>query len=739
MDVAVVVRTAEFDGWRFDPHGRSLSRRDASGLWTPVPIGSRAAEILALLLEHPGALVTKDAIMARVWPGVVVEANNVTVQIATLRKILDEGRSGDSLIQTVPGRGYRFVGQVAPAAEPEETETVSTIDSPVAPPPVEFSTPAMSARWRASPRWRGIVWAIVVLMASLLGLAWRAGWLADPLAPPLTVAVLPFETPGGRPDEARLADNLSRILTDGLSGASLITVAATGAARRGVEQDADMRGVGRKLGVRYVVSGELRADGDVARVKLRLVSIDTNALVWADSVEVPMVAPNGDVSVAMIRLFAATYPELIAAEAARVARERPDRPTATDLLLRGQSLALQPPNPARSAEMSALFEHAVTLDPSSDIARSYLVDQLLDDEDFNPRGRKVAYDRASALMSGLRAGPGKSWSTASVNLHWLSWQMSRCSETIAAGRQVIARYPWMTQAYRWLGDCLSRTGHADEAVGVLNEAVRLGQDSPFQSRNYRNLQNALLLVGRYDESIAWGERALALNPRDARWLRAQLLRRLAAANALSGRLDTARSQLAESVRLVPYVTLRAISAGAAADAVYAAQIDRVRDGLRLAGLRDHADEAADFGTPADDVIHQEDEGPTPRTAPGVATITTDNLIGFLDQQKPVLIDTTWNRDRRSVPGAIGLRYVGDGGNLSDAAQDRLRAKMREITKGDLTMPVVAIGWNSESFGGRNLALRLVALGYTRVSWYRGGREAWEARGLPEADLVEQDW
>ncbi len=51
------------------------------------------------------------------------------------------------------------------------------------------------------------------------------------------------------------------------------------------------------------------------------------------------------------------------------------------------------------------------------------------------------------------------------------------------------------------------------------------------------------------------------------------------------------------------------------------------------------------------------------------------------------------------------------------------------------MPVVAMGWNAERYQGRNLALRLVALGYTEVYWYRGGREAWEVAGLPETELV----
>ena len=58
---------------------------------------------------------------------------------------------------------------------------------------------------------------------------------------------------------------------------------------------------------------------------------------------------------------------------------------------------------------------------------------------------------------------------------------------------------------------------------------------------------------------------------------------------------------------------------------------------------------------------------------------------------------------------------------------------------DLSKPIVAVGWNSERFDGRNLALRLVTLGYTQVYWYRGGREAWEVANLPETALPLQKW
>jgi adenylate cyclase len=94
---------------------------------------------------------------------------------------------------------------------------------------------------------------------------------------------------------------------------------------------------------------------------------------------------------------------------------------------------------------------------------------------------------------------------------------------------------------------------------------------------------------------------------------------------------------------------------------------------------------------------------------------------------------------RSIPGAIALSGAGIGGSTSDEYQGRLAQKMRQLTGDDRTVPIVTVGFNSERYQGRNLALRLVALGYTNVYWYREGREAWEVAGLPETDIVMQDW
>ena len=200
----------------------------------------------------------------------------------------------------------------------------------------------------------------------------------------------------------------------------------------------------------------------------------------------------------------------------------------------------------------------------------------------------------------------------------------------------------------------------------------------------------------------------------------------------------ARQYLFKAERLWPYDTVRSHYPVNPSSSVLAAQIRTYQDGLRLAGERDHADEDADFGIPMDGALHGEIAGFTPKDAPGVKTIRTRDLSRFLAEARPIVIDTLLYSWGRSIPGAVGLKFAGLGGSYTDATQDHLRSKMRDLTSGDLNSPIVAVGWNSERFDGRNLALRLAALGYTQVHWYRGGREAWEVNGLPETQHDVQE-
>jgi DNA-binding winged helix-turn-helix (wHTH) protein len=109
MDDARSAEVFLLEKFRFDRRGGGLFYVNGGA---SVPIGSRALEVLGVLIDRAGELVSRDEIIGTVWPGTVVEDANLFVQISTLRRVLDDGRFEASAIQTVSGRGYRFVGGV---------------------------------------------------------------------------------------------------------------------------------------------------------------------------------------------------------------------------------------------------------------------------------------------------------------------------------------------------------------------------------------------------------------------------------------------------------------------------------------------------------------------------------------------------------------------------------------------------------------------------------------------------
>ena len=100
-------RAFSFGPFHLIPEQQLLLEREK-----PLRLGSRAFDILVILVERPGELVSKEELMARVWPKMFVEPSNLTVHIATLRRVLGDGRNGDRYLVNIPGRGYRFVAPV---------------------------------------------------------------------------------------------------------------------------------------------------------------------------------------------------------------------------------------------------------------------------------------------------------------------------------------------------------------------------------------------------------------------------------------------------------------------------------------------------------------------------------------------------------------------------------------------------------------------------------------------------
>ena len=126
----------------FGPFRLLVSRRELMAHGVPVAVGQRAFEILLLLVSRHGELVTKDELMTAVWPGIVVEENNIQVHVSALRKVLAKAGDARRYLVTIPGRGYRFVAPVErdsanqpnrpTTAAPGQAATLAAAGSPAA-------------------------------------------------------------------------------------------------------------------------------------------------------------------------------------------------------------------------------------------------------------------------------------------------------------------------------------------------------------------------------------------------------------------------------------------------------------------------------------------------------------------------------------------------------------------------------------------------------------------------------
>ena len=117
---------------------------------------------------------------------------------------------------------------------------------------------------------------------------------------------------------------------------------------------------------------------------------------------------------------------------------------------------------------------------------------------------------------------------------------------------------------------------------------------------------------------------------------------LAAAHARLGHVDEAKRWLAQSVRLRPYITVRSLYPEELGSPVYAQQLRNYQ-----AGLRDHADEDTEFDVPPDALLRSEMAGQTPSEAPGVKTIRTAELVGFLAEAQP---SVSYRKQAYAKPG-----------------------------------------------------------------------------------------
>jgi TolB-like protein len=411
-----------FDGFLLDRRGGGLFREDGRGVFAPITIGSRALDVLGVLVERPGDLFSRDEIMSAVWPETVVEDSNLPVQIRALRRVLDHGRAEGSCIQTVAGRGYRLVATVTRRAASVASNTAAVLTRAA----------------RPSPR--------------------------------LSIVVLPFTNLGDDPDQEYFADGITDDLTTDLSRISGSFVISRNTAFTYKGRAADVRQIGRELGVRYVLEGSIRRSGSQARVNVQLVDAETGAHLWAERLDHDLVDLFGLQNEITGRIARALQFELAIADGGRLT----EHPDALDYILRGRgTLWRKPISRENNAEALGLFERALTLDPRTVEAQigvaHALVNRVLT---FLSDAPDVDVQRADELIvRALAAAPTSAWA------HFVKGQVLRAQlqyeDAAIEYETAIALDRNLANAYAWLGRCKLLLGSVDEVIPHTEYAIRL--------------------------------------------------------------------------------------------------------------------------------------------------------------------------------------------------------------------------------------------------------------------------
>lgn len=278
-------------GYRFADFTLDISRRRLSGNGQDaLPLSDRAFEVLAYLLAHRERMVPKRELMDAVWPRMVVEENNLTQAISTLRRALGDSRESPQFIATIAGRGYQFVGDVKPVVdwgpEPSTVSPVHSASPPLPdPPPVPEVEPAVDppvpiADSQAVSRRALLAGVGAAALAVAAGTAWLMR--RKPAAGlPASIAVLPFKPLVSTSRNEAIEIGVAELLINRLSTLPGVVVKPLSSVRRYASAELDPLQAGRELGVAAVVDGYVQIQQDDVRLTARLLDVATGESLWA--------------------------------------------------------------------------------------------------------------------------------------------------------------------------------------------------------------------------------------------------------------------------------------------------------------------------------------------------------------------------------------------------------------------------------------------------------------------------
>ena len=486
----------------------------------PALLGQRGAALLRLLLERAPSPVGKDALIEAAWPALNVEESNLTVQIAALRRALEQD-GGGRWIETLPRRGYRYVG----------------------PPVTRVDTNADGAGHSAE------LWV--------------------PEKP--SIAVLPFEHSG---EAAWFADGMVDDIITGLSRLRWLFVIARNSSYVWCGRVADVKQVGRDLGVRYVLQGSVRRADDRVRINAQLADAASGAQIWAeryDRTVGDLFALQDEIALAVV---GAIEPSLRRAEVERIRRKRPDSLDAYELVLRAQP-DVDSGMPDRAAIALPQLQRALALEPTYALAHGLAAMSYhnrflragLKEED---RLASVRHARL-AIEHGRDDAPALTFAGFSLGMDAHDRQAA-----FAAFEAALALSP--STALAWiLGSVVAGwAGEAERAIDWSERGMRLSPFDPWAFAAYDAQALGHFCRDRYAEAASAAYKSNLANPAHSiTWVQ------LAASLAALGRFEEAKAAAACVLELQPTFRINSQFAGVACAPELAAKLGKA---LRAAGL-----------------------------------------------------------------------------------------------------------------------------------------------------------
>jgi TolB-like protein/DNA-binding winged helix-turn-helix (wHTH) protein/Flp pilus assembly protein TadD len=492
------------DAIQFGDYELDLRLRELRCAGRPLKLERIPVEVLSLLVENEGQVVCREQIVERIWgKGVFLDTDNsINGAVRKLRQALQDNPEQPRFVQTVTGKGYRFIAPVSEATA--KPQLAAALDSIAAPP--EKVRPALR-RWMA-----GIAIATVVL-ASLFG-----GWRFEHRDPPSQavgrkmLAVLPFDNLTGDSGQDYLSEGFTEEMITQLGRLDPVHlgVIARTSAEHYKQSHLPVAQIARELGVEYVLEGSVRRNAQRVRITAQLIRSSDQTHLWAQEYDRDMtdlLPVQGEIAQEVASEIQLTLdPSDI--QSALAAKQAPATTEAYELYLKGRYFwnkrtveGLQ--------EAIHIFQEVIARDPNYAPAYAGLADSyaLLCGYSVAPPGDFMLQARAAAVNA-LRLDERLPQAHTSMALIAESYDFDwRAAET--EFRRAIALDPNYATAHEWYAEHLAWRGRFDEALVEIGRARRLDPMSLIVAADEAKI---LYYSRQYDRAIAQYQTILEMQP-----------------------------------------------------------------------------------------------------------------------------------------------------------------------------------------------------------------------------------